>query len=367
MFRIRSERALRALRLSIVAAVAAGALWASGHARAQDGPTCEVSGISDPYEPDRMVINRATPMGRLKQATEPGPGVTSLLICRGGPLNSVIEVEFRFLGPNLRADPFGNAGVMIDTPIPGIGLQVEAASAIGFDTPVPITTVAGRSHELVRDAPLVRVALRVGAYPARTGTLDLSTGYHLHDIPVLELRWRAKGTTAWQSKTSRVRALGETSLWNVVSESCRITLDPSVQAYGPPMLQNHTLRTATPADFTGVGSELLGLWGLDTHFYLTCRNFVGGTLRIDSPTRHPTQPDLIENGYVGADAAKGVAIRLRDSDQASASWDLSKTLPIPAAELSSKGFHYRAYWTQTEPVITPGRFEATVNITIEYD
>ena len=117
-----------------------------------------------------------------------------------------------------------------------------------------------------------------------------------------------------------------------------------------------------------IGDEATGQAVAST-IILTCRNYAGGEMSVESTTTHPTMPGVLRNALTGSGAATGVGVRVRTSFGGTP-WDFQNRWQI-----SERGFRmndtltfdYNARFVKTEPTITPGNFKATVTFTVHYD
>lgn len=360
--RLESARATSAVRVLFLCVVAACSWWTTGSVHAQTVTTCEPTGSTDVLTPSYLVVNRQTPLGRIHDHGAESPLPASLLLTCRGAVGAEIEIETRFLGNNVRSDPFGGQGVLVDSTIPGVGLQVEATTAHNLAAASPITTPAGRDLVIRRATPLPdRVTIAVRAFAAKTGDIDLSTNHKVHQQPLVEVRWRPKGEGAWSSSVFRFHDIPVASPANLRSETCYFGDTPNV-----PVVRTHRLRTLATGTLRGVGSEWLAYLGVDNNLVLNCRNFSGGRLSVDSPTRHPTLPGVLRNARTGADAATGIGLRVRDGGT-NAPWDFTQPWPLDAAADSFRTIAYSVHFIQTEELVTPGAFSATVTLTVDYN
>lgn len=345
-------------RILFLFLLAACTWWTPGTARAQ---SCEAIGSTLVQTPSYLVVNRQTPMGRLFDHGAESPLAATLTLTCTGPIGANIEVEARFLGNNVRPDAFGGLGVLMDSTIAGLGLQVEATQALNLEAASRITSPAGLDLLVRRTRTLPdRVTFSVRAFAAKTGEIDLSTSHKVHQQPLLEVRWRPAGQGAWSSSVFRFHDIPVANPANLRSETCYFGDSPNT-----PVTRTHRLRSITEGELGGVGEEWLAYLGNDNHLVLSCRNFSGGTLRVESPTRHASLAGVLENGHAGEGAATGVGIRLRDGGT-NAPWDLQNPWTLESG-LDFRTIAYRPYYIQTGPQVTPGAFSATVTLTIEYN
>lgn len=358
-------------RSLFMAALVAGALWMPPRAEAQVvAPNCEPFGAHIATA-GLVINNRQTPLGPMENRGPGGilPSYFSLM-CSGGTAGAEVEVEVRFVDNNLRADPWGGKGVFVDsTNVAGIGYQLVVASQIDLGSHDNyITSLTGADFVFRRVNPVHRVALIMNAYPVKIGDIDLSTfGHKMQGQDMVEVRWRLRGAASWNTWMISLEPKDHQDPYNILNETCYFG-----DKFGlPPFVRNHQLRPLHTAALYGLGKDgpIAYPGGTNTLIQLRCNNFLGGRIRVESPSRHPTLPGILTNGYSGPDAAAGVGLSVRHGSAQSEHWDFLQPWPLARDEnnFSIRSYLYYLSYYQMDPVVTPGRFSATITMTIEYN
>jgi len=313
-------------------------------------PTPEIS------VPNPIYVNRLSPLGKVAN-TYSFSG--SQLTCSGGTVGMPIELAFR-LNPALEwmPNPYG-PGVLLKSDVPGLGVIVESPLPAMIDSDFKVVWSGTRNSVVVQTLPNTQVRATI----ARHGDVDLLNDHAVHGMQLMQMGWRSPGTTDWQWLTTwslHPFAVGEK---NLVTETCYIGPDART-----PWFKREDLGSVGAGMMPNIGDEATGK-AVAASVVLTCRNYAGGEMTVESATTHPTMPGVLRNALTGPDAATGVGVRVRTSFGGTP-WDFQNKWQI-----SERGFRmndtlifdYNARFVRTESTITPGNFKATVTFTVHYD
>jgi len=306
----------------------------------------------------QIYVNRLSPLG---EVAAPRSHTGARITCTGGTMGMPIEVAYR-VHPTLtsRVNPFG-PGVLIESAIPGLGIIVTANLPSQITAPLTVVWQGTRTNPV---ASMTLPNSHVFAAIARHGDVDLLTDHALHGVPILQMGWRSPGTQdEWQWPiTWSLNPLGAGQR-NIIGETCYIGGMPNGT-----WTQKENLGSVPGNHFPGIGEEAPGNNASGT-VILTCRNYAGGRMTVDSATKHSTMPGVLRNSLVGAGSATGIGLRVR-AEINGTEWDFLNPWEIspPGFRFSDTlAFSYYARFVQLDPVITPGKFKATVTFTVHYD
>ena len=306
--------------------------------------------------PTPVYVNRLSPLGKVANTYE-FPGAR--LSCSGGTSGMPIEIAFR-TNPALEAipNPFG-AGMLIKTNVPGMGVIVETPIPAMISSPVQ--TVWSGTRNTVPSQTMANT--QVLATIARYGDVDLLNDHSVHGIQLLQMGWRSPGNTDWQWTTTWSLHTLPLNEQNVVTETCYI--GPSANT---PWFKQEDLGSVSAGMMPIVGEEATSS-SVGGTVILTCRNYAGGEMSVESTTTHPTMPGVLRNALTGPGAATGVGVRVR-TGFGGTPWDFQNRWQISPRGFRMSdvlAFDYSARFVRIDSTITPGNFKPTVTFTVHYD
>lgn len=309
----------------------------------------------------QIFVNRATPPGELVNA----PSIThsaARVQCTNGTPGMPIEIAFRLpAGVTSRANPFG-PGLLLDTPAPGVGIVLHTISPQVLASPFQVMQTTTRNSSVTQLMAYTEVRMQFARDPATP--LDLERTFAVHSMPLMEVVWRSPGfQDEWQLATTyRLNNLAAGTR-NVLTETCFFGAN-STETFA----RTENLGPVRAGDFTGIGSEP-AISNLAGSLILTCRNYAGGRMSVESSSANPTMPGIMDNTLTGPMASQGVGVRLRHGVGGNP-WDLLVPWAISPQGLRVSDtllFNYNARYVQTEPTVRAGQFKSTVTFTVHYD
>lgn len=343
-------RALMACLFGVLSWGGVGDAFAEPLTCSTNVPTPEIS------VPEAVYVNRMTPLGAVANGGQyPGARLT----CTGGTPGMPIELAFR-VKPGLEAiaNPFGQ-GLLLKTGVPGMGVILETPIPAMITSAFQTVWSGTRNSNVVQTLPNTQVKATI----ARHGDVDLQNNHAVHGFELMEMGWRSPGTTDWEWLTTWSLHSFSPGERNIITETCYIGPNASV-----PYEKQENLGSVAAGMMPNIGDEATGNAVAST-VVLTCRNYAGGEMSVESTTTHPTMPGVLRNALTGPGAATGVGVRVR-AGFGGTPWDFQNKWQI-----SERGFRmndtlifdYNARFVKTDPTITPGNFKATVTFTVHYD
>ena len=345
--------ALRVLLACLFALATFGEALAQPLSCTGDMPTPRINVLAQIY------VNRDTPVGPLA-GSPPQVHAGASVMCTGGAVGTPIEVALR-VHPSLQAGPSPwGAGLLLETTVPGIGIELQTPSPMMMTSDFQVVHTTTRNGLPTQLLPSVTMRVQI----ARHSQIDVLDNHALHGIPLLQMAWRAPGVQdEWQWVTTWSLNALTPGMRNIISETCFIGPDPTV-----PYARTVQLGSVGAGDFPGIGQEAPGRNVAGT-LEVTCRNYAGGRMKVESTHRHATMPGVLLNQLETSDAAQGVGIRVRHG-AGGAEWDFNAPWVISPQGFRVNDimyFNYNVRYVQTEPIVRSGRFKATVTFTVQYD